>query len=726
MNAQPDHEPVLLSVAGMSCAGCVRSVETALSEVPRVSLASVNFADQTALVEGSASPAELIAAVESAGYTAHLLETVSLDDQEEEISQQFRQAAMKSLLALGAGGLLMADMWLDFLPGLQNTMAWVLTGAATLAIMAWAGGHFFRGALNATLHGNATMDTLIALGTGTAWLFSMLVVLVPALIPEASRHQYFEAALFIIGFINLGKALENSARSRTSLAIQKLFDLTPKMARLVTDDGEQLIPVEAINLGNRLLIIPGENIPVDGRVLDGTSGVDESMLTGESMPVQKLAGDPVRAGTLNTDGRLVIEATGIGSETMLAQMVRLVREAQNSKPKIGRLVDQITSVFVPVVIVIAIAAAAGWYFLGPEPRLSFALVSAMSVLIIACPCALGLAIPMSIMVGLGRAAGGGVLVRNSEVLQVASKLTTLVMDKTGTLTEGRPEVVDVVGLDDHYLRMAAALASSSEHPLSQGIAHYCDARELASLPLTAFKSEAGAGVSAMCEGHEILLGSLRFLEASGVLPFHKVNASGSVVFLAADRELKGFFVLRDTARVDAGDVLERLRARGLKLIMLTGDNLEVARIVGDELGIEEVRASLTPEEKLAAIRGLQAAGEVVGMVGDGINDAAALSVADVGFAMGQGTDVAMESADVTLLHDSISGVDQSIDLSRKILRNIYQNLTAAFAYNLMLIPVAAGALYPVLGVMINPALAGLAMAMSSITVVLNAGRLRYQ
>lgn len=726
MNAQPAPESVVLSITGMSCAGCVRSVETALSAVPDVESATVNFADQTAVVKGHAGTGVLIAAVEKAGYSAQLLTDTSLAKQEEEIVQQFRIALFRSLIALSAGALLMADMWFGLLPPLDQTLVWLVIGVATLAIMLVAGGHFYRGAANATLHMTATMDTLIALGTGTAWLFSMIVVLAPDLVPEASRHQYFEAALFIVGFINLGKALENSARSRTSLAIQKLFDLTPKMVRLVSEGSETLVPVETVIEGQHLILLAGETVPVDGIIIEGEAGVDESMLTGESLPVHKKAGDLVRAGTMNTDGRLLLEATGVGAATLLAQMVRLVREAQNSKPKIGYLVDRITSVFVPAVVLTAILVAVIWYVAGPEPRLSFAVVSAMSVLIIACPCALGLAIPMSIMVGLGRAAASGVLVRNGEVLQVASRLDTLVMDKTGTLTVGQPAVVDMTDLAAADLAVAAALAGSSDHPLSRGVARKCAELQIEPVALSSVQTVAGAGVTAEYDGQRVVMGSFQLLQDNHVVTSGEVQAQGSRVYLAIDGQMKGCFILKDQPREGVEGVLENLRARGLKLIMLTGDNEAAAREVGQALGLDEIHAGLSPEDKLDIIRRLQEQGKVVGMVGDGINDAAALSIADIGFAMGEGTDVAMESADVTLLTESIAGVDQSIDLSRKILRNIYQNLTAAFAYNVLLIPVAAGALYPFLGVMINPALAGLAMALSSITVVLNAGRLRFQ
>lgn len=727
MNTQflpdPKEHLMLLRIEGMSCAGCVRSVENALAGVPGVDAASVNFASETAAVTGAVDAALLLQAVKNAGYEARPYEQQSIAAQEGEISQTFRWSFARSAIALAGGAALMADMYLGWLPPLTEPLPWLIIGLVTLVVMVLAGGHFYRGALAATLNRTATMDTLIALGTGTAWIYSMGILLVPAFFPEASRHQFFEAALFIIGFVNLGKALENNARSRSSLAIQRLFDRTPDMVRKLTSDGEQIVPLVTIVAGDKLRMVPGDYVPVDGKVIEGTGSVDESMLTGESAPVTVQAGDKVKAGTVNVDGALVIEAVGVGSATTLAAMIRLVAEAQNSKPAVARLVDQISAVFVPVVVLIALIAMSVWYLAGPEPALSHAVVVAMSVLIIACPCALGLAVPMSIIIGISRAAARGLLVRNSEVLQSAASLDVIVFDKTGTLTRGKPVVAEVQGLGAEQLAVAAGLASLSNHPLSTAVVSYCDSQGLRARTITDFSSQAGGGISGKVGTQTVRMGSRAYLRGAGVADFTEVDAPGSVVYLAIAGEVKGCFLLRDEIRAEAAEVLSRLSALGVEAVMLTGDRQEVAADIATTLGLRAYHAGLSPEEKLDWIKSLQAEGRSVGMVGDGVNDAAALAAADVGFAMGEGTDVAIESADVTLVSDTLASVEQTVALSRRILGNIRQNLIAAFAYNVLLIPVAAGLLYPLTGWLMDPALAGLAMALSSVSVVANASRL---
>ncbi|SVA61170.1 uncharacterized protein METZ01_LOCUS114024, partial [marine metagenome] len=440
--------PQLLSIAGMSCAGCVRRVETALNEVPGVTSASVNFASQTAAVLGSSSLDSLLSAVAQAGYSAVLFQPESIREQEEAARSALHLAISRSGIALLGGALLMLDMHLGLLPGLERQLLWSGIGGLVLLVLLLAGGHFYVAAWTSLRHGTATMDSLISLGTGTAWLYSMLVVLMPELVPEASRHQFFEAALFVIGFVNLGKALETNARSRASVAIQKLFDLTPQYVTRLLNGAEEVVPLEIVQEGDELRVRPGEYLPVDGVVISGISSVDQSMLTGESEAVVVETGGAVCAGTLNIDSSVIVRAEAVGSETVLGGMIRLIAEAQNSKPPIADLVDRISSVFVPAVVGLALLTAALWWFFGPPPQLSFALVTAMSVLIIACPCALGLAIPMSIMVGLGRAANQGLLVRNCEVLERAANIDLLVVDKTGTLTLGEPRVTAMRGLND--------------------------------------------------------------------------------------------------------------------------------------------------------------------------------------------------------------------------------------------------------------------------------------
>lgn len=725
MNKPDTQEITLLSVNGMSCAGCVRSVEAALKNVPGVQIASVNFAGQTAAITGETPASSLIRAVNDAGYDARLLRENSIESQENETVDLLKRSVFQSSLALAGGSLLMADMWFGMLPSFNVTIVWVAIGIATLACMLIVGGHFFRGALNAARHRSTTMDTLIVLGTGSAWIYSMVVILYPELLPIGSRHHFFEAALFVIGFVNLGKALEMNARSRASLAIQKLFDLTPRFVTLVDDDEESLVPVAGVEPGQQLRIRPGENFPVDGIVIDGKSSADESLLTGESVAIALVQGSRVSAGTLNIDGSLLVEAASVGEKTRLAAIRRLVNEAQNSKPPVARIVDQITSVFVPVIILIAGMTFLAWWLVGPEPQLSFAFVTTMSVLIIACPCALGLAVPMSIMVGIGRAATSGVLVRNSEVLQIASTLDIIVLDKTGTLTKGEPEVSTIDGLNSQCLSIVLGLERQSAHPVARSIVGVCLSRDVTPAKVSSITEYPGGGVVAEFQGDELVLGSLNFLKQKGVSGVPEVEQTGTVVALAKGSAYVGHFVLIDKIREDAGESIQSLLALGITPVMLTGDRRAIAEVVAEQVGITEIHAEVSPEKKLALIQEFQAAGHKVAMVGDGINDAAALSAADVGFAMGLGSDVALESADVTLRNGSLQGIEQMIRLSRKVLSNVRQNLIAAFGYNILLIPVAAGLLYPFWGLLINPAFAGLAMALSSVTVVFNAGRLRF-
>jgi len=619
----------------------------------------------------------------------------------------------------------MADMWFGVLPSFDVTIVWVAIGIATLACMLIAGGHFFRGALSAARHLSTTMDTLIVLGTGSAWIYSMVVILYPELLPIGSRHQFFEAALFVIGFVNLGKALEMNARSRASLAIQKLYDLTPRFVTLIDGDEERLVPVADVEPGQQLRIRPGENFPVDGVVVDGKSAADESLLTGESLAIPLVKGSGVSAGTLNIDGSLLVEAASVGEETRLAAIRRLVNEAQNSKPPVARLVDQITVVFVPVIILMAGLTFMTWWLVGPEPQLSFAFVTAMSVLIIACPCALGLAVPMSIMVGIGRAATNGLLIRNSEVLQVASTLDIVVLDKTGTLTMGEPEVNTIDGLNAQGLSIVLGLEQQSAHPIAKSIVSVCLGRHITPAEVSSITEYPGGGVVAEFLGDELVLGSLSFLKQRRISGVPEVERIGTVVALAVGSAYVGHFVLIDKVREGARETIQSLLALGVTPVMLTGDRSAIAEVVAEQVGITEIHAEVSPEKKLALIQAFQAAGHKVAMVGDGINDAAALSAADVGFAMGLGSDVALESADVTLRDGSLQGIEQMIRLSRKVLSNVRQNLVAAFGYNILLIPVAAGVLYPFFGLLINPAFAGLAMALSSVTVVFNAGRLRF-
>ncbi|WP_043316146.1 heavy metal translocating P-type ATPase [Microbulbifer sp. HZ11] len=729
----------VFTLHGASCASCVHKIETVLNQVPGVKQARVNLAEKTASVWGRVDTGACVLAIEQAGYGAELT-TVSdreLREQQREADQKhYRDLLWRAGLALALGLPLMA--W-GLITGEMSVhapvqqVAWGLVGLATLAVLIYCGGHFFTGAWKAFRHHNASMDTLIALGTGTAWLFSMLVVVAPQLLPEMARHVYFEASAMIIGLINLGQALEVRARGRTSAAVEKLLQLQDVSARVLHNGEEVDVPVDEVQLGDRLRVRPGEKIPVDGTVLEGSSLVDESMLTGEPVPVQKAQGDFLSAGTLNKNGTLLFTAEKVGSETRLAQIIEMVKNAQNSRVPIARLADRISAVFVPVVMVIAVLAALVWFNWGPEPKVAHMLVVATSVLIIACPCALGLATPMSVMVGVGKGAEHGVLVRNGKALQQASKLTTLVVDKTGTLTEGTPKVTDLEteGDKDELLRLLASLEQASEHPLAEAIVDAAQERGIRLSTVQHFEAIIAHGVRGEVDGHKLLLGNRKLMLRENVDVDHWQAAvealagkGRTAMYAAIDGKAAGLIAVADPLRSDARSAIQRLKSLGLEIQMLTGDNRATAEAVATQLGIDWVHAELLPEDKENIIADLQAKGGHVGMAGDGINDAPALARAEVGFAIGAGTDVAIETADVTLMRSSLHGVADAIELSRATLRNIKQNLFGAFIYNILGIPIAAGLLYPITGNLLSPVIAGAAMALSSVTVVSNANRLR--
>jgi Cu+-exporting ATPase len=581
------------------------------------------------------------------------------------------------------------------------------------------------------------MDTLIAMGTGAAWVYSILVVIDPALVPSLAQHAYFEAAVIIIALINFGSALEIRARSRTSEAVKRLLNLRPTSARVVRDGREIDVAVAEVGLDETLRVRPGERIAVDGVIIDGHATVDEAMLTGESMPVEKKVGDEVAGGTINIAGTFLFRASRIGKDTMLAQIIELVRQAQSSKPAIGRLADRVAGVFVPTVLIIAIVTLVLWLHLWPDA--SYAVVAMMTVLIIACPCALGLATPMSIMVGVGKAAEYGILIRNGEALEQAGRLTTIVVDKTGTVTRGKPVVTQVHCVGDwteaQLLRYAAAVEVGSEHPLAAAVLEACRAAQPADAPalppLQDFEASSGHGVSAHVDGHEIVVGNRRQMDQQGIdcTPLQSrledlAEQGQTPLFVARDRQLTGLIAISDPVKADSAAAVRRMHDAGLKVVMITGDHPATAAAVAAEVGIDEVQADVLPQHKVDCIVALQRRGEVVAMVGDGINDAPALAQSDVGFAIGGGTDIAIHSADVTLIRGSLQGVIDALLVSRATLTNIRQNLFGAFIYNAVGIPLAAGILFPLFGIMLNPMLAGAAMAMSSVTVVSNANRLR--
>ena len=723
----------------MHCASCQRPIEKALRETPGVYEVSVNLANREVNVESTASSETLVVAVAGAGFDAVVDPIQSLEESDRLNRANFHRLIGKSILALGSGFLLMVfgmsavaihtgwDM---------GHAAWLLIAILTGGIMYYTGRHFFSGAYQSLKKRTATMDTLIALGTGTAWLYSTVIVMFPALVPEIARHVYFEAAVIIIGMVNLGQALELKARGRTSQAIRRLLDLQQKTARIVRDGEEIDVPIGTVVKGDLVRVRPGEQIAVDGTVVEGQTNIDESMLTGEPLAVSKTSGDEVSAGTLNKTGSILFRATRVGSDTALARIIRMVRQAQNSKPPIGKLADDVAAVFVPVVMMIALLAALVWFSIGPEPRGVYAIVTAVTVLIIACPCALGLATPMSVMVGIGKAAEAGILIRNGEALQTASQLTTMVLDKTGTITTGQPAVIEIDPFCDQTLNelllLAASLETHSEHPLAQAILDAAKLQELEPLGVRAFDAIAGKGVKGQIDTRKLLLGNRRLMDEAGVnLNANMLKSSERMaenawtpIFLASDGQLIAIFAVADPVKPESAEAIKRLQREGLEVIMLTGDNRHTAQAVAAQVGITQVRAEVLPEDKKDRIAELQKQGQRVGMVGDGINDAPALAIAHVGFALGTGTDVAIESGDITLIRGSLHGVADAIEISRATMRNIRQNLFGAFIYNSVGIPIAAGLLYPLTGMLLNPIIAGTAMAFSSVTVVSNANRLR--
>ncbi len=736
-NASADVDDSLqLLISGMSCASCVSKVERALQRVPGVEQARVNLAERSALVLGTPDGQALIDAIEQAGYGAEL---IADETQRRERQQQTAQSAMRrfrwqSALALTLGIPLMA--WGMFGGSMtltaQTRLPWLVIGLITLAVMIVAGGHFYRSAWRSLKTGSATMDTLVALGTGAAWLYSIGIVLWPDVFPMMARHLYFEASAMIIGLINLGHALEQRARQRSSQALERLLDLTPPTARVVTDSGERNLPLSDVRLGMLLRLTAGDRVPVDGEITQGEIWLDESMLTGEPAPRQKSAGDKVHAGTVVQDGTVLFSADAVGNQTTLARIIRLVRQAQSSKPAIGQMADRISAVFVPTVVAIALISAAIWYLVGPAPQIVYTLVIATTVLIIACPCALGLATPMSIIAGVGRAAEFGVLVRDADALQHATSLDTLVFDKTGTLTEGRPRVVAVettAGFDEaRVLTLAAALEQGSNHPLAHAIVRR--AGETTLPEVGTFRTLRGLGVSGEIAGAQVLLGNSALLEqhhitTDTIAPQVKQwsEQGATPVILAVDGNVAALFAVRDPLRSDSVEALNRLHHQGYTLVMLTGDNDATARAVAKEAGIDRVIAGVLPDGKAEAIRQLQQQGHRVAMIGDGINDAPALAQAEVGIAMGGGSDVAIETAAITLMRHSLHGVADALAISKATLRNMKQNLLGAFVYNVLGIPIAAGILYPFTGTLLSPVVAGAAMALSSITVVSNANRL---
>ncbi|MAP47905.1 MAG: heavy metal translocating P-type ATPase [Oceanicaulis sp.] len=747
MTQTAPHSALTLSLSGLTCAGCVRKVETALSKTDGVERASVNFATSRAQVTGETlDEATLIAAVQSVGFQAERYDPAPDRAAREEADKARERADLKRQLILAAVLTLpvfVLEMGGHMIPGfhhfimntLGQTLSWSIQFVLTTLVLAFPGRRFFTLGGQALFRLAPEMNALVALGAGAAWAYSTLVLVAPELFPVEARHIYFEAAAMITTLILAGRYMEARARGRTSAAIRKLIGLRPQTARVERDGEIVELALDAIIPGDQVHVRPGERLPVDGTVADGQSYVDESMLTGEPVPVLKSEGDAVVGGSMNTNGALTIRTERTGADTVLSQIIAMVEHAQGAKLPIQSLVDRVTGVFVPAVIAIALITFFVWLILAPDAGVSEALVKAVAVLIIACPCAMGLATPTSIMVGAGRGAELGVLFRQGEALQSLAGVRVAAFDKTGTLTEGRPALTAIhtsgdQGEDD-ALALAAALEHKSEHPIARAVLKAAEERAISLPALNDWRAEAGFGVTAVLDDQSVALGSKRYMTRLGVdldplAPAIKaLDESGvTVIILARDTQVQAVFGVSDPIRSGAFEALEALRRQGVKIAMITGDGEAPAHAVGQALGIEDIRAETPPDEKYQAVASLRKAYGPIAFIGDGINDAAALAEADVGVAMGSGSDIAVESADVVLMRDDPARVAAALGLSRATLNNIKQNLVWAFGYNALLIPVAAGVFTPVFGWSLSPIFAAAAMAASSVCVLTNALRLR--
>ena len=732
------------AVRGMHCAACVGKVERALRGVPGVDEASVNLATERARVAWNPARADaraLAEAVEAAGY--ELAETpaaapgaVAEDREQAARAAEQRRLRTRVLVGVALSIPIVVGSMTELFPwapaGLRNP--WTLLLLAT-PVQFWVGAEFHRGFLRDLRHRTASMSTLVSIGTNAAYFFSVALTLWPHTFMALGAMPYFETSAVVITLVALGRWLEARARGRTSEAIRRLVALAPRTARVLREGVEVEVPTSGVVVGDLVRIRPGERVPVDGEVVEGASTVDESMLTGESLPVEKAPGATVFGGTVNRTGSFVFRASRVGAETTLARIIRLVEEAQGSRAPIQRLADRVAAVFVPVVLVIAAATFVGWWALGPSPSILYALTNAVAVLVIACPCAMGLATPTAIMVATGRGAELGVLVKSAESLETLARVDTLVFDKTGTLTVGRPAVTDVIAVpgvaEDDVLAFAAAAEQGSEHPIGEAIVARAKERGLALPPVTEFTTVPGQGIDAHAPEGRLLLGNRTLMDARGVevSPLASraetlAQAGKTVVYLAVAFRPLGLIAVADTLKRQARAVVAALRRRGIAVAMVTGDDRRTAAAIAREADIERVMAEILPEDKAREIDRLREQRARVAMVGDGINDAPALARADVGIAMGSGTDVAIEAAGVTLMRGELHGVVAAVDLSRRTIRIVKENLAWAFGYNVVLIPVAAGVLYPLWGVLLSPILAGAAMAFSSVSVVTNSLRLK--
>ncbi len=735
-------------VKGMSCASCVGRVEKAILDIPGVISANVNLANGQATVSylEDVKLGDIKNAVKDAGFET-LVESAVPEDVSDTAKREIK--SLRNTLAIAAM-LGIAVLILGFLPSFTGK-AYLLWALAT-PVQFWAGLRFYKGAWAALKHKTADMNTLVAVGTSAAYFYSMAAVLVPSAFISGviEANLYFDTSAMIIVLILLGRFLETGAKGRTSEAIKKLINLKPKIAHVVRDEKEHQIPVDDVVVGDIIVVRPGESIPVDGVVREGYSTIDESIVTGESIPVDKKAGDEVIGASINRTGSFRFEATRVGADTTLSRIVRLVEQAQGSKAPIQRLADIIAGYFVPIVISIAIITFIIWYFAGPAPSLTYAILNFVAVLIIACPCALGLATPTAIIVGTGKGAENGILIRNAETLEKAHKINSVLLDKTGTLTLGQPKVTDIIATnhltEDEMLQLAASAENNSEHPLAQAIVDESKQKGFEMLPVTQFDAIPGHGVEAKINGRQILIGNIKLMQDKGITLDALEERAGllweegkTVMFVAVEGSGVGLIALSDTIKPGAAEAVKQLRIMGVDITMITGDNRRAAEAIAHQVGIKNVLYEILPEHKADEVRKLQQQGKIVAMVGDGINDAPALAQADIGIAIGTGTDIAMETGDITLISGEPRGIAGAIELSKRTMRTIRQNLFWAFAYNVLLIPVAAGLLYLFFGNgtvplglqfalgeygFLNPILAAFAMAISSLTVVTNSLRLK--
>ncbi|ALJ01401.1 heavy metal translocating P-type ATPase [Rufibacter tibetensis] len=725
-------------IDGMSCAACAVSVESMLQAQPGVQSAAVNFANKTALVEYAPGTdlGTLQKALQSVGYDM-LIQKEEATQEAQEVREQeaYRQIKSKTIWAAALSlPVAVIGMFFHHMP-YGN---WIML-ALTLPVVFWFGRNFYVNAFKQARHGKANMDTLVALSTGIAFLFSAFNTFYPQffLSRGLEPHVYYEAATVIIAFILLGKLLEERAKSRTSGAIKKLMGLQPKTVKAVRNGQEVELPIEDVLVGDVLVIRPGEKIPVDGRVVSGSSFLDESMISGEPIPVEKSAGDQVFTGTINQKGSLQISAEKVGAQTLLAQIIKMVQEAQGSKAPVQKLTDKMAGIFVPIVIGIALLSFAAWYFLGGDNNVTHALLALITVLIIACPCALGLATPTAIMVGVGRGAENGILIKDAESLETAHKLTAIVLDKTGTITKGKPEVTELECTlpseeKPHLGGVLLAMENRSEHPLAEAVSKHLTKQGIQPVTLDHFESITGRGVQAQYQGQTYWLGNEKLMQENGLRfttdlekTAQKLKAEAkTVIFAGTQGQVVALIAIADAVKDSSAQAIQDLQALGLNVYMLTGDNAQTAAAVAKQVGLQHFKAEVMPQDKADFIQELQRQGHVVGMVGDGINDSQALALADVGIAMGRGTDIAMDVAKVTLMHSDLRAIAKAIKLSKATVRTIHQNLFWAFIYNVIGIPVAAGLLYPIWGFLLDPMLAGAAMALSSVSVVTNSLRLR--